>query len=66
MSKRPKMFELDEWRKQILPNLVKACRIELLKEKALGKKGARVDRKKLLDCVKKKLRKSKRRNLKRL
>jgi hypothetical protein len=63
MSKRPKMFELDEWRKQILPNLVKACRIELLKEKALGKKGARVNRQRLLECVKRKAEEVKKKKL---
>jgi hypothetical protein len=53
-DKRPKLFELDEWRKKILPNLVKACRIELLRARELGKKGGRVNRQKLLDCVRKK------------
>jgi hypothetical protein len=63
LARRPKMFELDEWRKQILPSLVKACRIELLKAKVLGKKGARVDRQKLLDCVRRKAEEVKKKKL---
>ena len=45
---------MDEWRRQILTNLVKQCREELLKQRKLGKKGARVSREALLACVREK------------
>ena len=45
---------MDEWRRQILPSLVKQCREELLKQRKLGKKGARVSREALLACVREK------------
>jgi hypothetical protein len=48
------LFTLDEWRRQILPRLVKECRQELLKKRALGRKGARVSREALLACVREK------------
>jgi len=54
MSKYKGLFTLDEWRKQILPSIVKECRIELLRARRLGKKGARVDRNALLNCVREK------------
>ena len=54
MGKYKGLFTLDEWRKQILPNIVKECRIKLLKERKLGKKGTRVDRTALLNCVREK------------
>jgi hypothetical protein len=54
MGKYKGLFTLDEWRKQILPNIVKECRTELLKARKLGKKGTRVDRTALLNCVREK------------
>ena len=54
MGKYKGLFTLDEWRRQILPSLVKQCREELLKQRKLGKKGARVSREALLACVREK------------
>ena len=59
MGKYKGLFTLDEWRKQVLPNLVRECREELLRARKLGKKGARVDRNALLACVKQKAQKIK-------
>jgi len=64
MGKYRGLFTQDEWRKQILPELVKECRKELLEKGILGKKGARVDRQKLLDCVKEKAKQKKQERLK--
>jgi hypothetical protein len=57
MSKYKGLFTLDEWRRQILPSLVKQCREELLKKGALGTRGTRVKREALLACVREKARK---------
>jgi len=54
MGKYKGLFTLDEWRRQILPSLVKQCREELLRQRKLGKKGARVSREALLACVREK------------
>jgi hypothetical protein len=56
MGKYKGLFTLDEWRRQILPKLVKDCREELLRQRKLGKKGARVSREALLACVREKAR----------
>jgi len=64
MGKYKGLFTQEEWRKHILPELVKECRKELLKAGKLGKKGARVDRAALLDCVKEKAKKKKEERLK--
>jgi len=66
MSKYKGLFTQDEWRKQILPQLVRECREELLRAGKLGKKGARVDRNALLQCVKEKARRIKEERLKRI
>jgi hypothetical protein len=66
MGKYKGLFTLDEWRRQILPNLVKECREELLRARKLGKKGARVDRNALLACVKAKAQKVKEERLAKL
>jgi hypothetical protein len=66
MAKYKGLFTQDEWRRQILPSLVRECREELLRRGALGKKGARVDRNALLACVKEKAKRIKEERLKRL
>jgi hypothetical protein len=60
------LFTLDEWRREILPKLVKECREELLRARRLGKKGTRVDREALLACVREKARKIKEERLRQI
>ncbi len=56
MAEAPKkLFELEDWRRRILPGLVRECRKEMLKARRLGKRGLRVDRSALLDCVRTKV-----------
>ena len=64
MGKYKGLFTQDEWRKQVLPELVKECRKELLAKGELGKKGARVNREKLLACVREKAKQKKQERLK--
>jgi hypothetical protein len=66
MSERKSLFTLDEWRRQILPKIVKECREELLKKRALGKKGTRVNREALLACVREKAKKIKEERLRQI
>ena len=66
MAKYKGLFTLDEWRKQILPKLVQECRNELLKKRVLGKKGARVSREALLNCVREKAKQVKEERLRQL
>ena len=60
------LFTLDEWRRQILPRLVKECRQELLRQRALGKKGARVSREALLACIREKAKRVKEERLRQI
>jgi len=66
MGKYKGFFTLEEWRKQTLPKLVQDCRKELLEKGILGKKGARVDRDKLLACVREKAKQLKQEKMKEL
>jgi len=66
MGKYRGLFTQDEWRRQVLPKLVRECREELLRAGKLGKKGVRVDRQALLDCVKRKAKEEKEARLKKL
>jgi len=66
LAKYKGLFTLDEWRKQILPKLVQECRNELLKKRVLGKKGARVSREALLNCVREKAKQVKEERLRQL
>ena len=66
MGKYKGLFTLDEWRRQILPKLVKECREELLRQRKLGKKGARVNREALLACVREKARQVKEERLRQI
>jgi hypothetical protein len=66
MGKYKGLFTLEEWRKQVLPQLVQECRKELLEKGIMGKKGTRVDREKLLACVREKARQKKQEKLKQI
>ena len=47
----PKLFELEEWRRNILPKLVKLCAVEALSKGQFGKRGARASREAIASCV---------------
>jgi hypothetical protein len=66
MGKYKGLFTLDEWRKDILPKIVQECRKELLKKGELGKKGTRVNRDKLLACIREKAKKIKEERLRQI
>jgi len=66
LAKYKGLFTLDEWRRQILPSLVRECRTELLQKRVLGKKGARVNREELLKCVREKAKKVKEERLRQI
>lgn len=63
MGKSPSLFTREEFTKQVLPNAVRQCRIELLRKGVLGKKGTRVDRNALMQCVRQKIAEEKRARL---
>jgi len=66
LGKYKGLFTLDEWRRQILPQIVKECRQELLQKRVLGKKGTRVSREALLACIREKAKKIKEERLRQI